>query len=250
MTSLALTLALLLGSSGTVAAAGQARKPAQPARPSMTITVTDLEGKTLPGVQVTASGPVDRAAATDESGTVTFRNMRAGTYRLRFEHEAFVTLEREVTQGARALPVNVSLSAAPSQPVEPEPEDKVEGTTGTVPAPVPPPGPPTRVSIPDFFEQNYLGSAPSQTSLVGCVPAMTTQLLQLREPLGEHTHDDVDEVLYVVGGDGTHRIAGIDYPLSAGVLATVPRGVPHSIERRGRNPLVLLSITSEPCAVK
>ena len=88
------------------------------------------------------------------------------------------------------------------------------------------------------------------TSRVGCVPGMTSQLLQLREPLAEHVHANVDELIYVVGGDGTHKIAGVDVPLAAGVLATVPRGTPHSITRRGRNPLVLLSITTEPCGGK
>jgi quercetin dioxygenase-like cupin family protein len=79
---------------------------------------------------------------------------------------------------------------------------------------------------------------------------MTVQLLQLREPLGEHSHADVDEVIYVVGGGGTHRISGQEIPLSAGVLATVPRGTAHSITRRGRNPIVVLSLRTEPCAAK
>lgn len=229
----------------TSVAPAQARKPV--VRPSMTVTVTNLEGKTLPDVWVKASGPVNREAATDENGIVTFRNMTAGTYRLRFEHDDFVTLERDVTQAGRALPVNVALNAAPP---------KAEAALPPAPAPapagpaLPPAGPPTFVSIPDFFEKNYLGSAPSQTSLVGCVPGMTTQLLQLRDPLGEHVHAAVDELLYVVGGEGTHRISGRDIPLSAGVLATVPRGTSHSITRRGRNPIVVLSITTEPCASK
>ena len=99
--------ALLVLPTGASIASAQARKPAAPARSTMTITVTDLEGKTLPGVWVKASGPVDREAATDESGMVIFRNMNTGTYRLRFEHDDFVTLERDVVQAARPLPVNV-----------------------------------------------------------------------------------------------------------------------------------------------
>lgn len=234
--------ALVLQGTASVATP-QARKPV--VRPSMTITVTNLEGKTLPDVWVKASGPVNREAATDENGIVTFRNMTAGTYRLRFEHDEFVTLERDVTQAARALPVNVALNAAPPKPEAAPPAPPPPA----VPA-LPPAGPATFVSIPDFFEKNYLGSAPSQTSLVGCVPGMTTQLLQLRDPLGEHVHADVDELIYVVGGEGTHRISGQDIPLAAGVLATVPRGTSHSITRRGRNPIVVLSITTEPCASK
>lgn len=241
----ALLTALLVLPAGASTASAQARKPAAPARSTMTITVTDLEGKTLPGVWVKASGPVDREAATDESGMVVFRNMNTGTYRLRFEHDEFVTLEREVVQAARPLPVNVSLNAAPPKP-PPPPEKPETPPVGDLPAA----GPPTAISIPDFFEKNYVGSAPSQTWQVGCVPGMTTQLLQLREPLGEHVHANVDEQIYVVGGEGTHRISGVDVPLAAGVLATVPRGTSHSITRRGRNPLVLLSITTEPCAGK
>ena len=222
----------------------QAGKPAP--RPTMTITVTNLEGKTLPGVSVTASGPVEREAVTDESGLVTFRNMSTGTYRLRFEHDDFVTLERDVTQTAKPLPVNVSLTAAPSEP-PPTPE-KPE----TPPPPeLPPPGPPTTVSIPDFFEENRIGNQPSVVSLVGCTPSATTNVVQLRDPLPEHVHTDVDEVIYVVAGDGTHSVGGRQTPITAGVLAVIPRGTPHSIVRRGGRPIVLLSILSgQPCVPK
>lgn len=239
-----LILSLTLTLTAPVAPAfGQAKKPAARVRPTMTITVTNLEGKTLPDVWVKATGPVSREAATDENGIVAFQNMTAGTYRLRFEHDEFVTLERDVTQAARALAITVSLNAAPPRPEPPPPPPPPA-------AALPPAGPPTFVSVPDFFEKNYLGSAPSMTSLVGCVPAMTIQLLQLRDPLGDHSHKEADEVIYVVGGEGTHRIAGQEIPLSAGVLATVPRGTAHSITRRGRNPIVVLSFTTEPCTGK
>jgi mannose-6-phosphate isomerase-like protein (cupin superfamily) len=230
------------GTAGT----GRGTRNAQTARPSMTVQVTDLEGKPLADVWVKASGPVDRELSTDANGFVTFRTMAPGTYRLRFERDDFVTLEREVTHTSRASNVSVALNAAPPKPAAAEPE-----APATPPAPtLPPPGPPTFVSIPDFFEKHYIGSAPSLTSEVGCVPAAVTNLLQLREPLAEHVHNDADELLYVVAGEGTHRINGKEIPLAAGVLATVPRGSPHSITRRGRNPIIVLSIITEPCAVK
>lgn len=50
-----------------------------------------------------------------------FRNMGAGTYRLRFEHPAFVTLEREVSMPAsRALRTSAALNPAPSRPPSPK----------------------------------------------------------------------------------------------------------------------------------
>jgi mannose-6-phosphate isomerase-like protein (cupin superfamily) len=227
--------------------APQTRKPAQAARPSMTVTVTDLDGKTLPDVWVKASGPVDREAATDASGMVTFRNMTPGTYRLRFEHDDFVTLEREVTQGARALAVTIALNAAPPKPAPPAP---AEAAPPPDPA-LPPSGPPTYVSIPDFFEKNFVGNAPSLVSLVGCAPSATTHLLQLRAPLEQHVHVTSDEMLYVVAGEGIHKIAGREIPLDAGLFAVVPRGTAHSIVRRGSRPVIVLSIMSgEPCVPK
>lgn len=219
-----------------------ARKPSPPARPTMTVTVTDLEGKTLPDVWVKATGPVDRETATDASGQVTFRNMSPGTYRLRFEHDDFVMFEREVAQTARALAITVALNAAPPRPEAPPPPppDPVKPS-------LPPAGPPTSLSIPDFFERK---SAPDTNLQVGCAPDMSASLMQIREPLAQHTHDDSDEMLYVVGGEGIHKVGGRDVPLEAGVLSVVPRGTPHSITRRGGRPVVVLSILSGPCAAR
>jgi mannose-6-phosphate isomerase-like protein (cupin superfamily) len=40
-----------------------------------------------------------------------------------------------------------------------------------------------------------------------------------------------------------------DVKVSAGFFLMVPRGVPHSIQRQGRNPLILLSVLAgAPCA--
>jgi hypothetical protein len=240
----AIALSAMLGVQLTAStASAQARKPAQPARSTMTITVTDREGKTLPDVLVKASGPVDRDAATNESGIVTFGNMNTGTYRLRFERDEFVTLEREVTQAARPLPVNVALTPAPPKP--PPPPEKVEPETPALP----PAGPPTSVSIPDFVEDNFIGSAPMLLSLVGCAPTAAANVLQLREPLNQHVHTDADELIYVVAGEGTHKIAGRELGLAAGILAVVPRGTPHAIERRGGRPIIVLSILSGPPCV-
>lgn len=206
--------------------------------------VTALDGRTLPDTIVRATGPVDREAQTDPSGLVTFSNMAPGTYRLRFEHPEFITLEKEVTLGAgKPLRVSAALSAAPPAPAPAKPEPPA--------APAPTPAPegnysPTSVDIPDLFEKNFVGSAPVKRSPIGCTAASSSTLVQLRDPLPDHAHADADELIYVVAGEGTHRVAGKEISLSGGVFSVVPRGVTHSIVRRGRQPLVLISTMAGP----
>jgi mannose-6-phosphate isomerase-like protein (cupin superfamily) len=235
-------------------APAQQRPAAAPAatRATMTILVTDRQGKPIPGVDVGVTGPAERDGKTDETGTVAFRNMGGGTYRLRFEHPEFITFEREVSmQAGRTLRPQVALSPAPAPAPPPEPEEAKPAPSP--PPELPPPGsqPPTVVSVPDVFEANPIGRDPSRTSLVGCAGVTTATLIQVRDPLTEHTHDDADEALYVVAGVGVQRIAGRDVPLTPGTLAMVPRGAAHTITRQGSKVLVLLSMLSGPaCTAK
>ena len=207
--------------------------------------VTALDGKTLPDVSVKAAGPVDREGLTDPSGLVTFPNMASGTYRLRFEHPEFITLEKEVSLPAgKPLRASASLSPAPPPPAPPKPE--------------PPPAPSSpapdsahqsnSVPIIDFLEKNFIGGAPLKRSQIGCTASSTSTLLQLREPLGEHVHGDADEVMYVLAGEATYKVGGRESTIASNTFVVIPRGTPHSLVRRGRNPVTVISIlTGQPC---
>jgi len=230
----------------------------------MAVLVTDRSGDPIEGVAVTVTGPAERDAKSDVSGNVMLRNMGEGTYRLRFEHPRFVTLERELSmQPGKALRTSVALSAAPAREADRDEaasresgKEKEEESDAPSPPPqpqLPPPGsqPPTFVSIPDVFESNPIGREASRTSIVGCAGVTTTTLIQLRDPLTEHVHDDADEAIYVVAGAGIQRIAGRDVTLTAGTFAMVPRGTAHAITREGSRVLVLLSVLSgPPCTAK
>jgi mannose-6-phosphate isomerase-like protein (cupin superfamily) len=189
------------------------------------------------------AGPVDREGQTDPSGLVTFASMASGTYRLRFEHPAFITLEKEVSLTAgKPLRASATLSAAP-----PPPPPKEEPSPPPPVAAPPSDGyPPTSVDIIDLYERNIMGSGPVKRSPIGCTSTTTSMLVQLREPLAEHAHADADELIYIVAGEGTHKIGGREYQLSSGVFSIVPRGVTHVITRRGRQPLVFISTMSGP----
>ena len=82
------------------------------ARLTLTVQITDNVGKVLGDADVIAVGPVDRQGTTDEEGSITFRNMAAGTYRLRFQHEGSITLEGRALTLAPGSRVIGTVSAA------------------------------------------------------------------------------------------------------------------------------------------
>lgn len=222
------------------------RKPAQASRGPIEVRVTSRAGEPLGGVAIVLDGTIARTGQTDGEGVALLRTVPAGPYRLRFEKSGWNTLERDITVRATGTTrVEVALSPAEAPPA-PEP----------APQPVAPPPPPPAanvepktVGIPDFIDQNYLGRAPRKDSVLGCTDSMKSTLIQMREPLGDHTHNEGDEVLYIVAGEATLKVGGREFKLEPGTYSLVPRGVTHSITRRGSNPVVLLSIeTGQPCA--
>jgi len=223
------------------------RASASPAAGStLAIQVTDKSGNGIQDVAVAVSGPVERSGATAADGSVSFRSMRAGTYRLRFEHEKYLTLEREVMMRG-ASDVSVALNPAPPTPVTPPPPPP------QAVAPVEQrklrPVEPRTMSIPDFLDKNVLRSSePQKASLIACTDGGTARTLQVREPLTNQQNDTADQHLYVLAGAGTVRMKDQSYKADAGWFALIPRGVTHSIAREGRNPLFLMMVAmGTPC---
>src|SRR4029453_17290731 len=151
---------------------GPARRPSvtPSVSPSVTmslqIVVSDHSGTGLDGVGIGVSGAASRQASTDAKGLATVP-VSPGTYRLRFERERFITLERDVTIGrGQPPPIMVALDAAlPPPPPVPVPP----------PAPAPAPvavaavvGPPIHVSFPAFLDTNFIGRDPLKESVLGC----------------------------------------------------------------------------------
>jgi mannose-6-phosphate isomerase-like protein (cupin superfamily) len=205
---------------------------------TLVIVVSDPAGNPLPGVLVTAEGPANRSART-ERGRAVFEKIPTGAYRLRFEREGFVTLERELTARAGApVEVNVTLSPVPPPP---EPE-------GPPPAPRPV-ARPAAFELPNTIEKDFIGRAPQRTSSLACGSHGTATLIQLNQPLARHAHEEADEFLYVIAGEGAAMLDGREERLRAGVLLFLPSGVPYTLTPTGRNPLILLStMAGEGCS--
>ena len=81
------------------------------------------------------------------------------------------------------------------------------------------------------------------------MPDAMTRVLQLREAVGRHTHADLDEIIYVVAGEGAIRLGTEAVSIGPASMTAIPRGTAHSIERRGRTPLIVLSTleVGSPC---
>ena len=238
---------------GAQAPAAQAPRRQAPAAAAagrsvtMNLTITDGAGAPIDGVQVSVTGPVTREGTTSDGGALRLLGIRPGNYRLRFERAGYVTLERDVAvRAGQAAAVDVTLSNAAPAPAPPQPETPHETKAAEAPA-----GEPATVSIADFVERNFISSRdPRREDELGCTASARTRLLQLREDTAEEARSDADEVLYVVAGEGTLRLGNKDVPLKSSVTAIVPRGTVRAISRKGRNPLIVLSVVSGPPCTK
>jgi len=225
-------------------ARGSVQKPAVASARmgSARIAVKDQDGTGLSEVRLVLSGAGTGEFVTGAAGTIVVPDLTDGTYRVRCEREGFITLEREFTvrRGAYSQ-VDVVLNPAPPPPPQPAPEP-------APPAAIPRGGPPVTLSVVDYLDRNLIGREPLKESVLACNPLETVRLLQMREGIAQHVHENGDEVIYVVAGEGAVRIGDAPTPVRAGSLVVVTSGTGHAFERAGKNPLIVVStLVGAPC---
>ena len=226
-----------------LAAGPQTPNTAQPRRvttATVDVSVTDRSGVPLKDARVMIDGNSERDGVTSALGRLTIYNVKAGSYMLRVERAQYITLEKEfVVRAGVPVAVSASLSSAPPPP-PPAPPRAVTGPIGN----------PRVISIPDLAERQLIGKEAVKESPISCSGAAEARLIQMRDPVAAHTHRDADEMLYVVAGEATLKIGDIEQRISAGWFSMVPRGTAHALSRRGRNPVIILSMLSgEPCPI-
>jgi hypothetical protein len=235
----------------TAGAAAQRRSSAG-GLATLAIMVSDGAGAPISDVKITVTATPDRPGvapreARTERGRITFEDIPAGGYRLRFDREGYIPLERELTARAGTpMDVKVTLTAAPPPPAPPP----------APVAPVEPPAPalsadPVAIDMTSFIEKNYIGRGASKASPLTCTAGGPAVLIQVKEAVAEPARPDADEFLYVIAGEGIGRAGGRDQPLRPGTFMMVPRGVPRTLAAAGRSPLVLLAVRAgEKCAAR
>jgi Carboxypeptidase regulatory-like domain len=229
-------------------------RPSGSATTTALMFITDGNGRPIENVTVTVTGPVDRDVKSPSSGPTRVEGLRAGTYRVRFSHEKFITFEKELVwragtaQPELAITLNTAPAAPPPPPAPVAPA--VQASTST--SKLPPPGAAKTVSLPDYIEKNFISNRePQKENLIGCSGVGQAMLWQIREPWNGRQHDSADGMLYVVGGDGRLKLGEREFTVAAGAFAVVPRGTSYSLSRSGRNPLIVLAVLSgAPCAAE
>ena len=81
---------------------------------------------------------------------------------------------------------------------------------------------------------------------LGCSGATASRLVRVNDSLAVHSHADADEVLYIIAGEATLKLGDKEQTLAPGWFSLVPRGMSHSLTKRGRGPVLLLSSVSGP----
>ncbi|MDQ3487277.1 MAG: carboxypeptidase regulatory-like domain-containing protein [Acidobacteriota bacterium] len=216
-------------------------KPAQPQRrvartATLAISVADPSGTPIPNVLVTVEGTASRSTRT-EGGRIALEELPVGRYTVRFEQEGFITVERDLTATAgKPIEIKVTLKPLPAPPAAPAP-------------PTPEPAArkpaidakPAMFDVPGVIEKEFVGRGAGKTTPLACGADGAASLIQLNQPLQSHVHDDADEFIYVVAGEGSASVQGATQKLKAGTLLFVPRGTSHGLTVSGRNPLIVLS---------
>jgi mannose-6-phosphate isomerase-like protein (cupin superfamily) len=225
-------------------------RPAKSATATALLFITDGSGRMIENVTVNVMGPVDREVKSPASGATRIEGLRAGTYRVRFTHEKFITFEKEIAWRAGTAPpeLSITLTPAPERPAPPPPAPApvVEATAPKLP----PPGTPKTLGVPEFIEKNFITNRePQKESLIGCSGVGQALLWQIREPWTNRQHDSADGMLYVVAGEGRLKLGEREFTVASGAFAVVPRGTTYNLSRSGRNPLMVLAVLAgAPCA--
>jgi hypothetical protein len=203
--------------------------------------VTDGAGLGIQGVRVIVTGPVTRDGTTVADGSFRALNLKPGNYRLRFEQERFVTLERDVTvRGGQPPDVDVMLTrAADTAPPEPPP------------APTPAPSERTMAplaagafDITSYLEKEYLKSGPSRVKSIACSDSDSVDVVQTTSsyavPAGKH-----QLVVVAIAGAGRASIGGRSYRIDSrsGSTLTVPPDSGFEATREGKNTLVFVLVS-------
>lgn len=218
-----------------------AAKPTPPPRrvprtATLAISVSDPSGAAIPNVSVTLEGAASRSTRT-EGGRIALEELPLGRYVVRFEQPGYITVERDLTATAgKPIEVKVTMKPLPAPPPPPAP-----------PTPDPTPTKPTvdakpaAFDVPGVIEREFVGRGAGKTTPLACGGDGAATLIQLNQPLQPHAHDDGDEFIYVVAGEGSASVQGVAQKLKAGTLLFVPRGTTHGLTVSGRNPLIVLA---------
>ena len=233
---------------------GAAAAPVGSATTTALLFITDGTGRPIEDVTVNVMGPVDREVKSPASGPTRVEGLRAGTYRVRFTHEKFITFEKEIVLARRhgAPELSITLNAAPAAAAPPPPPPAPVGQARAADAEAAAAGHAedhvaarlhreelhqrarAAEGKPDRLQRRRPGAAVADPRAVERPPARLRRRHALR---GRRR--------------GPLKLGEREFTVAAGAFAVVPRGTTYSLSRSGRNPLIVLAVLAgAPCAAE
>ena len=85
-----------------------------------------------------------------------------------------------------------------------------------------------------------------QVVFTGTHSQLVLMSIEPGEEIGLETHENVDQILYVVDGEGTATLDGSEHEFEKGAVLCVPAGMQHNVINPGDEPLRLFTIYSPP----
>lgn len=86
-----------------------------------------------------------------------------------------------------------------------------------------------------------------RTELVtGALSQLVVMNIDAGSEIGEEVHDDVDQTLVIVDGEGEAIMGGETSPVGPSSLVFVPAGTRHNFRNTGSHPLKLYTIYAPP----
>ena len=108
-------------------------------------------------------------------------------------------------------------------------------------------GQPLVTSVVDLVDKAFL-SGSRKEALLSCSTNTRTTLVQLSDDQPMRLYDKAEVTYYVLGGEGTIKLGSREVGIKQDSFVSVPRGTAHSIEHKGRRPLILVTqLSGEPC---
>jgi hypothetical protein len=207
---------------------------------NVAVGVSDGVGLGIQGVRVIVSGPITRDATTVADGTVRLLALRPGTYRFRFEHEKFITLERDVTvRSGQAADLDVMLTRAPEKPkVEappPAPAPVVERASEPLPA--------ASFDVAGYLEKDYLKSGANRLKSIACSGSDSVSLVQTTSSYAAAAGTR-QMVAVAIAGQGRVAVGGRSSVIDSksGTTVVVPANMAFEATREGRGTLVFVLV--------
>jgi mannose-6-phosphate isomerase-like protein (cupin superfamily) len=98
----------------------------------------------------------------------------------------------------------------------------------------------------DFFRLARENDAFRRELMTGARSQLVAMTIPSGADIGEEVHDDADQILFFVEGDGEAVLAGERGPIHASDVVFVKAGTRHNFVNTGEGPLRLLTVYAPP----